>query len=60
MGWHCTRRLPGKVVLVIGGCLGEFDPHQRLQLFPCARNVSLIAQYWLVQGMELSVINIYK
>jgi len=36
--------------------MGEFEPHQRFQLFPTARNFTPIAQCWLVPGMDLSVI----
>mgnify|MGYP006890252893 CR=1 FL=1 len=38
----------------------EFEPHQRLLLFPSAKNFTLIAQYWLVPGMYLSAIYINK
>jgi len=36
----------------------EFEPHQRLPLFPLARNFNLIAYYWLVPGTDSSVIYI--
>ena len=38
----------------------EFDQCQKLPLFPQARNFNLIAQYRLVPGSDLSVINIDK
>ena len=34
----------------------DFDHHQRLPLFPKARNLSSIAQYWFVPGMDSSMI----
>ena len=32
------------------------NPNQRLQLFSCERNFTLIAQYWLLPGAKSSVI----
>ena len=34
----------------------EFKPDHGLQFFPQARNFTLIAQYWLVLGMDFSLI----
>ena len=38
----------------------EFEVHQRLPLLPWARNFILIGKYWLVSGMDSSVIYISK
>ena len=38
----------------------KFEPQQRLLLFPLARNFTLNAQYWLVQGTDLGVILICR
>ena len=38
----------------------EFEPHQRPQLFPCARNFILIAKYLVVPGTDSSMIYISK
>jgi len=33
----------------------EFEPHQGLLLFPWARNITLIAQCWLVSETDSSM-----
>jgi len=38
----------------------DFEPNQKLLLFPWARNFTLIAWYWLVRGTDSSVIYISK
>ena len=38
----------------------EFEPHQKLTLFYSTSHFTLVAQYWLVSGMDLSVIYICK
>ena len=38
----------------------EFEPHQRLLFFRTAINFTLISQYWLVPGKDLSMDNISK
>ena len=35
----------------------ELEPHQRLQLFPSTRNLTICAQTWLVTGTDSSVFN---
>jgi hypothetical protein len=40
--------------LRIAGCMGS-NPVRGKLLFPQARNFTLIAKYWLVQGTDLRV-----
>ena len=38
----------------------DLEPNHRLPLLPRARNCTLIAQYWLVPGTDLSIIYISR
>ena len=38
----------------------EFEPQQKIPLFLCERNFTLIAEYWLVPGTDSSLIYISK
>jgi len=39
---------------------GEFEPNERLPMFPWARNFSLIAEYWLFPDTDSRVIYMSK